>query len=220
MKNPKTADVFCNSDLAITKPRSTFPGNLYVNGDIFINSESTESFSLEVHGDLIVDGNLYFSNFTSASTKLEIHGNLIVDRDITVDELVVHGSLMCNTLDCEQCTVSENIFTTKALLVHYSDHWDTYPKNSVTSEHGQIIVGANLEAFRVIAQEGSINANSINAKEIIAFDSVTTNFAISNFCTLIAGETVKAGGTITAAGNRTKIDIFKGGLESRGFKLD
>ncbi len=172
MKSTKT-DVFFNRNLSLDGPL-TIDGNLYVNGDCnFVSSD--------INGD---------SNITSCENPIEVFGDVIIDGNLTAGNLIVHGDLVCKTLNCDSVEADENISVsciTEADLVK--------------SIYGSITINDTACAGTIVALEGSITINNLfhdvsSISSIKAFDDIHINGDIVDVTNMVAGSGIRVRGVI------------------------
>ena len=158
MKKPSKFDVFCKTNLVISKSR-IINGNLYVKGDI------------------------QFKNIA----KLEVFGDVVVDGDILDGSIIVHGNLECNEL-CNVNTESDgNIYIAHAadFLVLKSNHGQITINGSASGMRIKALGGSikitNSADLTYIEAFDEINiGENIIAKTIIAGDGLKVGDSIIN----------------------------------------
>lgn len=160
---PIKCDVFSTGDLVLDGPR-TINGNLYVDGN---------------------------ADLTCCANSVEVFGDVIINGQLTVNNIIVHGKLECEQLNCDSAEVDEDIFASSI----------AQNVNNVTSKNGNIFVDETIDALYVAALGGSIilsgeNDNSSFISSIKAFDDIEINGDILNAKEIIAGNTIVVTGTI------------------------
>lgn len=160
---PIKCDVFSTGDLSLESLR-TLNGNLYVDGD---------------------------ADLTCCSHPVEVFGDVIINGKLTVEQIIVHGNLECEQLDCDSAEVDGDIYASSI----------AEDVNTVISNNGNIFVSETIDALYVKALGGSIilsgeNDSSSFISSIKAFDDIEINGDILEVEEIIAGNTIAVSGTI------------------------
>ena len=189
---PIKCDVFSTRSLSLSGPL-TLKGNLYVDGDCDLVMCEVP---VEIFGDVIIEGNLYAS------------------------DIIIHGNLVCTTLNADSIEVDGNISVASI-----------FETDIVKSNTGNIYISSYANIETLIAEEGSINIYGMNhdvssISFIKAFDEIAISGDIIDVCELIAGTGVFVSGVISFleadyfSEESISVSTYSGGIHSENINVN